>query len=235
MSEPPDSPMSESAATRPTPSRSAADRVREWAWSIDRVRLVAAGGVLAALAGFAWWALRPAPVPVPPVELSLPTAAPLPTPAPEPTPSEAVVHVAGAVSSPGLVVVEGGARVADVVAAAGGPTADADLDRVNLAAPVGDGDRVWIPELGDDEVPVVVGGPSSPADEASAVPLDVNTATLDQLDSLPGVGPATAAAIVAERDRVGGFGAVDDLIEVSGIGPAKLEQLRDLVRVGSRP
>lgn len=187
--------------------------------------------VLVGLAALVWWLVRPAPVPTPPIELSLPTAAPAPTAAPEPTPAEAVVHVAGAVASPGLVVVDGVARVADVVAEAGGPAADADLDRVNLAALVVDGDRVWIPRLGEPDVPVVVGGPTASMGQAPAGPLDLNAATPDQLVTLPGVGPATAAAIVAERERMGGFTAVDDLIEVTGIGPAKLAQLRELVRV----
>ncbi len=225
-------PVHEPAVSRPPPPASLSDRVRDWAWSIDRVQLMAGVAVVVGLAGLIWWVLRPAAAPAPPVELSLPTAAPVPTASPEPTPSAAVVHVAGAVVTPGLVTVEGVARVADVVAAAGGPAADADLDRVNLAALVADGDRIWVPRLGETDAPEVVSGPSPSTDETPAGPVDVNSASLDELDSLPGVGPATAAAIVAERERIGGFTAVDELIEVPGIGPAKLEQLRDLVRIG---
>lgn len=136
-----------------------------------------------------------------------------------------LAHAAGAVVHPGVYELPPGARVTDLIDAAGGPLPDADLDQLNLAAPVADGERVYVPRLG--ETVVVTAG----AADAPDGPLDLNTATIEQLDALPGVGPATAQAIIDERDRRGGFGAVDDLLDVRGIGPAKLEALRELVRV----
>lgn len=163
-------------------------------------------------------------------------------------PASVWVHAAGGVARPGLYAVRTGARVADVVAVAGGPAPDADLDRVNLAAPVADGERVYVPRRGEEEPPVVVGNPAGGAPAggpggvsggsggpgsapSAAAPLDLNRAGVDELDRLPGVGPTTAAAIVAWRDAHGAFRSVDDLTQVRGIGPAKLEQLRPLVRV----
>jgi competence protein ComEA len=126
--------------------------------------------------------------------------------------------------------------VADLLAAAGGAMPDAELDRVNLAAPLVDGGQVWFPRVGEpDPRPVPAGSaPAAGTSEGSAAtsgPIDLNTATADELDTLPGIGPATAAAIIEHRERRGPFRAVDDLLDVPGIGDAKLAQLRDLVRV----
>jgi competence protein ComEA len=137
-----------------------------------------------------------------------------------------VVHAAGAVVHPGVYRVAPGSRVVDVVDAAGGPAADADINRLNLAALVADGSQVYVPRVGE-AVPATSGGAAA----APSGPLDLNTATLEQLDALPGVGPATAKAIIAERQRRGGFRSVEDLLDVRGIGPAKLDALRDLVTV----
>ncbi|MFN8023571.1 MAG: helix-hairpin-helix domain-containing protein [Acidimicrobiales bacterium] len=153
-------------------------------------------------------------------------------------PTELVVHVAGAVLVPGVHRVPTGARVDDAVSAAGGLAADADSDAINLAAPVHDGDRVYVPRL-DENVPVVPGvsgssgqgasGGSSTASSGPPAPVSINDATADQLDALPGVGPATAAAIVAYREQHGPFSSIDALADVRGIGPAKLDALRGLV------
>jgi competence protein ComEA len=148
------------------------------------------------------------------------------------------VQAAGAVAVPGVYHVASGARVVDVVAAAGGPSADADLQAVALAAKVTDGARVYVPRVG--EVVPPVSGPASttsdggggPDPPSPSAPLDLNQATSAQLDALPGVGPATATAILDYRTEHGLFVAVDDLLEVRGIGPAKLDAFRDLVRVG---
>jgi competence protein ComEA len=139
------------------------------------------------------------------------------------------VHVAGAVRHPGLYELPDGSRVNDAVRAAGGPAKDADLDALNLAAKVKDGDKVLVPAKGagpDAQVPTAGG----PAAGASAV-INLNTATLDQLETLPGVGPATAQKIIAYRSDHGGFRSVDDLLNVPGIGPRKLDQIRPHVTV----
>jgi competence protein ComEA len=154
-----------------------------------------------------------------------------------------VVDVVGAVHRTGVVILPTGSRVADAIDAAGGPVAGADLTRLNLAAVLGDGARVAVPLVGQPppavEPSAVTGAASAtgggsiagaPAAEGAAL-VNVNTATAEELERLPGVGPATAAAIIRERDANGPFATVDDLDRVPGIGPAKLEQLRDLVAV----
>ena len=143
-----------------------------------------------------------------------------------------VVHVAGAVRKPGLVFGSVGWRIDDAVRAAGGPRGTADLDRLNLAAPLADGERIYVPEVGEDE-PSVVGSTRS-ADGAggeASGPIDLNRADAAALQALPGIGPATAAAIVGHREEHGAFGNVDALVAVRGIGLATLEALRDHVRV----
>ena len=155
-----------------------------------------------------------------------------------------VVHVAGQVAVPGVYRLASGARVVDAVDIAGGLLPEADVDVVNLAAPVADGQRIYVPRVGQDPPVVVTGGGGANAPAGSAVvaaggtsggsggsggPVALSTATAEQLDTLPGVGPATAAAIIAYRDEHGPFTSVEQLGEVSGIGPAKLAALRDLV------
>ncbi len=138
---------------------------------------------------------------------------------------ELVVHVAGAVRQPGLYTLEPGSRIDDAIARAGGATGKAVLDAVNLAAPVADGQQVVVPVRGPG------GGASGPAGPASAVGgrVHLNTATLEQLDTLPGIGPVTAQKILDYRDEKGAFQSIAELDAVPGIGPARLEQLRELV------
>jgi len=141
-----------------------------------------------------------------------------------------VVHVVGAVRRPGLYRLREGARVADAVARAGGPNRRADLAALNLAAPLVDGIQVFVPpqalvaQPSEDVVPV----PSS-AGVGLGRRLSLATATADELDELPGVGPITAQKILDYRAEHGPFRSVDDLDAVPGIGPARIEHLRDLV------
>lgn len=161
---------------------------------------------------------------------------------------DVVVHVAGAVRRPGVYRMAAGARVQDAVAQAGGPRRGADVHRLNLAARVTDGQQVLIPRRGQAAARAEVGGGSSQA-PASATPsaagaaasggaplavggpVDLNTATIAELETLDGVGPAIAQKIVDWRQANGGFRSVDDLAQVSGIGPKKLEAMRPRVRV----
>jgi competence protein ComEA len=154
-------------------------------------------------------------------------------------PPQVMVHVLGAVRSPGVYQLSLGSRVADAIAAAGGVGDDVDIERVNLAAALLDGQRVYItrrgqpsaPDLASDPVPTVSGDSGGSATGAPAL-VNLNSATEQELESLPGVGPSTAAAIIELRRRVGRFSSVDQLLDARGIGDAKLAALRDFVRVG---
>jgi competence protein ComEA len=158
------------------------------------------------------------------VERSPPAAAELEA-APAP---RLVVHVVGAVRRPGLYRLTHGARIADAVRRAGGATRRADLSLVNLAAQGSDGTQVVVPRR---QVLTARGAGEAEAGEAAAPggPVHLNTATLDDLDALPGVGPVTAQKILDYREQHGAFSSVDDLDAIPGIGPARLEQLRELV------
>ncbi len=142
-----------------------------------------------------------------------------------PAPSaQVVVHVAGHVLDPGVVVLDDGARVGDAVAAAGGAAADADLDQLNLARLVQDGEQIRVPQQGE----------TIPAEAGTSTTgglVDLNRADVTQLESLPGIGPSRAAAIVAYRDDHGPFTVPGDLRAVSGIGEATFQSLADLVTV----
>jgi competence protein ComEA len=128
------------------------------------------------------------------------------------------VHVSGAVLEPGVVVVPAGSRVADALAAAGGARHDADLSSINLAATIGDGDLVTVPSI-------VTRGPV--AQQPAVTGTDINRASASQLEELPGVGPVLAESIVEYRNENGPFAEVEDLLDVSGIGEAKLAGMRD--------
>jgi competence protein ComEA len=138
------------------------------------------------------------------------------------TPSVLVVDVAGAVRRPGLYRLPEGARIADAVARAGGMSRGASAASVNLAAPLADGEQILVPAGGSAE-PAAGGAPSASA------PVDLNSATVEQLDALPGIGPVTAQKIVDYRTEHGPYTSVDDLDAIPGIGPARIENLRGLV------
>ncbi len=202
---------------------------------------------------------RPAPVlsaKLPPVEM-VSAAGPHPAESsadPAPVADQVVVSVVGLVHKPGLAMLSPGSRIADALTAAGGALDGADTIGLNLARPLVDGEQIVVglappagpPVLGSSvgaaspppEAPRSVTGPT-PTATATATkpglkgsePVNLNTATVEQLDALPGVGPVTAAAIVAWREAHGKFADVDQLGDVDGIGPARLEKLRALVRV----
>lgn len=138
--------------------------------------------------------------------------------------SPVVVHVAGAVAAPGVYELPEGARVHDAVLAAGGPVSGADVDQLNLAALLADGQKVYVPHEGE-RVPDLGESASQP------LILSLNRASAQELEALPGIGPVLAGRIVAYRAANGPFRHVDDLINVSGIGPKLLEQLRPHLRL----
>lgn len=187
-------------------------------------RALLSGCLLVGLAvGALWWLTRQAPEPV---ESTLPLVEPATVTTTTATPGPVVVHVAGAVARPGVQRLPAGSRVVDAVDAAGGLLPDADTGRVNLAAEIRDGSQVYVPLVGEVPPPSATG---TAVDDDG--PIDINVADATLLETLPGVGPATAAAIIDHRDRNGPFASVDGLLQVRGIGEAKLAQLRDLVRV----
>ena len=149
------------------------------------------------------------------------------TTAPVATVKESIVYVVGAVAAPGLYSLQSDARIGDAIEAAGGLLSVADAPRLNLAAKVTDGQRIYVVSQGE-QVPSALGdGSSTPADGSDTNPLvNINDANESQLDELPGVGPATAKAIVQFRTSHGPFTSLDDLAKVKGIGPSKLEQMK---------
>lgn len=144
---------------------------------------------------------------------------------PSPSPGRLLVHVAGKVRQPGVVELATGARVIDAVEAAGGALPGADLSSLNLARQLTDGEQVLV------GLPPPPGSASARPSPTETSVVDLNTATLDQLDALPGVGPVLAQRILDYRDEHGRFESVDDLQQVTGIGTRKFAELRELVRV----
>ena len=134
-----------------------------------------------------------------------------------------VVDVVGAVRRAGLLRVPQGSRIADAIARAGGATRRADLAQVNLAAPVADGQQVVVPSRGAPQAAV------GTAPGAPNAPVSLSTATVEQLDSLPGIGPVTAQKILAYRQQHGAFHSVAELDAIPGIGPARIDELKGLV------
>jgi competence protein ComEA len=138
-------------------------------------------------------------------------------------PAQLVVDVVGAVRRAGLYRLPQGSRIADAIERAGGPTKRADIALVNLAAPVADGTQIVVPAR------EAAASGSGAGAAAPAGPVHLNTATLADLDALPGVGPVTAQKILDYRQQHGVFSSIDELDAIPGIGPARLDQLRDLV------
>ena len=195
--------------------------------------------IAVALAG--WWLLR---IPPPPPEDSIPIASTVTTLSFAMSSSQATaliseitVHIAGAVKTPGVYQFRLGARINDGVVAAGGATAQADLDSVNLAMLLSEGIQIYIPKR--NEKPHIVVQPrfTNPTSSNDATDkqlqgsININTATAIELEQLAGVGPSTAKAIIAFREKNGSFKTVEDLLNVRGIGPAKLSEILPQARV----
>jgi competence protein ComEA len=187
----------------------------------------------AVLVAGAWWFWHDPPSSA--AEATIPLAQPAGTDAATTTTAgsgEIVAHAAGAVNAPGIYTMAPASRVADLIDAAGGPSPGADLDRVNLAAPLADGAQIQVPKLGEASTGPPIGGEGETGENGGApASVNVNTADAAELESLSGVGPATAAAIIAHREANGPFPSVDALIEVRGIGDAKLAAFRERVTV----
>jgi competence protein ComEA len=235
-------------STVPLPGRHAARRSRSPAgsWVPEPLRghvalgpgplAVVAVVVALGLAATAWWTVRSEPVPVAPPE-PVTAESPLATPAtealPEADPEEPVtvtVDVTGRVRHPGIVVLETGARVVDALREAGGARPGADLSGLNLARVLVDGEQVVV-----GVPPPVTGLPATSPTTSPGAPgtalVDLNTADLALLESLPEVGPVTAQAILTWREEHGGFTAVTELLEVDGIGDATLATITPFVTV----
>ena len=220
------------------------DRLR--GWRADPRAGVAVLVVVAVVAGFVWYRIglgsggtedaaadAVAAAPAVPASAAAPTTGPTGS-APPADGGDVTVHVAGAVARPGVVELSGGGRVIDAVEAAGGGLPDADLDRMNLAARLVDGQRVLVQRVGEPPAPAdPSAGPTTPSGDAgpTGAPISLNTATQEQLETLPGIGPTLAEAIITERDRRGGFRSINELRDVRGIGDKRFADLEGLVTV----
>jgi competence protein ComEA len=198
--------------------------IRDWLAGLSRrelVLLVALG--LVGLGGAGLWYVRSLPAPV-----AVRTAPA--SPEVSPTPAVLFVHVAGWVRRPGVYELPEGDRVIDAIERAGGPRRGAETSALNLAALLTDGQQVLVP--GPAPPPGTGAAPGS-TDGTTPAPtlVNVNSAAAEELETLPGIGEVLAQAIISYREEHGPFAAVDELEEVSGIGPATLEEIRDLVTV----
>jgi competence protein ComEA len=168
-----------------------------------------------------------------PIEILPPsTMPPTATPAASPTPGPLRIDVAGAVRAPGVYSLPAGSIVADAIAAAGGPAEGADLDRINKAIALQDGMQVYVPHTAQpDPPPLLNPAPQATtraaASDGSRKLVNINTATVEELDTLPGVGPTMAQRIIDGRP----YGAIEELMRVKGIGQATFEKLKDLITV----
>lgn len=193
--------------------------MQQW---LERYRGFLLVGLVAAILGgvILFQVRRSSPQPI-----LLSTATPLPSPEATPTPRPLRVYVSGAVQQPDVYTLPPDSIVKDALLAAGGPAGDADLDRINLASPVADGQHVYVPHLDEENPPVA---PPS-GQRLSGGKVNINAADAAALESLPGIGPTLAQRILDYRQANGPFGQIEDIVQVSGIGPATFEKMRDLI------
>lgn len=205
---------------------------------------VIGGVIIAVLAMVLSRPIRPSAIEIIPPEPTAPleTAEPLPTeePLPTATPGMLNVFVSGAVTVPDVYELPPGSLVKDAIVAAGGFTAEANRDILNQALPVHDGDHIHVPTLIEtaetpppisNEVPA--SGDATNEDQTGGELININTATLAELETLPGIGPSLGQNIIDYREANGPFESIEDIMKVSGIGTAKFEAIRDLITVGN--
>jgi competence protein ComEA len=150
---------------------------------------------------------------------------------PVPTEQPIVVHITGAVPRPGVYALPQGARVQDGISAAGGFLAEADKEQINLARPLEDGEKLDVP-YSEGFSPVIPTPMAAPVTGEETNLIDINTASSFELETLPGIGPTTAQMIIEYREENGPFLSIEDIINVSGIGPGTYERIKDLITVG---
>jgi competence protein ComEA len=186
--------------------------------TLERYRVPIVGVLCALLAAAAAviYVRRPAAQPIEILE---------PSPSPIVSQVEVAVYVTGAVANPGVYYLPQESRVQDALEAAGGPNANADLDRVNLAERVHDEDQIYFPEVGQENLPSMRAGSSGEG------LININTASAAELESLPGIGPVLAQSIVDYREAHGPFGTVEEIMDVQGIGQGVFEEIRELIMV----
>lgn len=143
--------------------------------------------------------------------------------------NQITVHIAGAVNNPGIVVLEEGSRIVDALEAAGGETEEADLNKLNLAYVLSDGEKLYIPTKNEEDQEYITQGKGQMQEEENTV--NINTATVEQLTTLPGIGEATASKIIEYRKENGKFKKVEDLKNVPGIGDSKFQNIKEMLKV----
>lgn len=195
---------------------------------IERYRtyIVFALALMAVMGGILFWISRPQPAP-----LVIATPAPTFTPTPPPalTPAALRIYVTGAVHTPDVYLLPSGSIVKDALLAAGGATEHADLNRLNLALELADQQQIYVPHQGETTLPAPLpAGQVTRADAASGL-VNINTASLEELDSLSGIGPAIAQRIIEYRLTNGLFASVEDLMKVKGIGPNTFAKIKDAI------
>lgn len=182
-----------------------------------RVHIIGVLVSLLIVAGAVIYVRRPTPQAIEIIE---------PSPSPMATPAQLAVYVTGAVVSPGVYYLPEGSRIEEALQAAGGATADANLNRVNLARRVRDEDQIFVPKVGE-ESPLV-----PPGSYSEGGPININTASTAELEALPGIGPTLAQRIVDYREAHGPFAAIEDVTNVRGIGEGLFNEISDLICIG---
>jgi len=183
----------------------------------NRVQIIGVLFVLLVTAGGMIYVRRPSPQAIEIIE---------PSPTSVPTPVQLAVYVTGAVVDPGVYHLLEGSRVEEALDAAGGATAEADLNRVNLARMVHDEDQIYVPAIGEENPPLPSGSTSG------GDLININIARRVELETLPGIGPTLAQCVIDHREAQGPFDAIEEIMEVHGIGEGVFEQIRDLITVG---